>query len=1506
MFSYLAIVVLIALAIGVDGGSISGNAPPSSGDWVITNNTVVTDSIVTITGNITIEANLTLRGSSILIEGAPDGSLGINVTSGGGLVANDTSIVSSNGSPYHFRVFDEMDLTRVTIRNVHGGILISTSETVNIESVRILDFDGPGLVLEDASGTTVKDVGFQADGYNTGHNVSLSTNDTNPYVEWSHIQPGIIVVRGGSPSIEGVDISINGTFVLDLDYHKYNEGGGIGLDVDWALVYVNSKDSVAIKDLRLRDSDIFMTINAKVTDMFPSSFRLDTVSGVDVVLFRNYRDASISGIIISSSTYYYPQYTITGVQETIIEFEDVKWSFRAVHAFITESFTTAGPHEFDLKVADINGGNNPILYHHLDLSYTGTTFPTFDTEVLVDNVSTIISDHPLIFEIFPLFPLKKSITAKVTVSNSTFDQLMTSAITVDYNQGPNLYRKRGIVLEALTTIEDCVFTDCYSGANGVIIVPWGIGEHNRDDNTFVVRGCTFRRNTGTLLNIIGSTTLDRDRLIIDNNIFENNTAWEDQLTMNIQLRTEVELTNNTFSDNKCSSGIYIMDPGKNLVRNIPCIFIIANNTFLRNWDNPFQTSPGAIFKITWNGELIVRDNIINGTGPIFLNFAEIPDKERGAILDFHDNQVHRNRNPVLYFANNGKSHMYLVAYIRQNTVWDNERAFVDFPPMTVDLFHDYDATYYFLDNDVRRSQDTVFANYGNITVSGNTFVDCVGWVLELDFLRQERPTLTNNTFSRCGDAILIKAKPDVPAPVLMWMDNNVIDSNGTAIYLSQMEVTIRTTTITSSTGRAVVAFMSKVDAYDCDFEMEACEVVIDGYINMWYWVEAWVFWASKEGVATTNPVIGGNVTFRDQAGNDTVIAYPDDTGHLEPTEVLAWHITHSLSPVLKNPYTIMVSLSSFQTSVVQNVSISYKGDSALTLYLWDPEDPLVSIDYPEHMTAHNTLHLNITGFATDRGSGVHILTIQVIGGEPESVLPNPDGAYLHMFLNVPEGTHEIRANVSDAGNNTMSVSIIVEVDRTPPRLVVNYPAGDLFTNTTQVDLIGEVEANAHLVINMKQYNSSSGIFNITLFLNEGPNYFGLTATDRAGNTANVVINVTRDTFVPELEIYEPTDGQAINDTEIRVRGLAVDFDTLTITLHRRFTDIIDRPVLPDAEGAFDLMAELEEGFNEIVVTASDRAGNSITIRRTVVMDTTPPILELVSPENDVLINVRQVTIILSVSDDADQVYVNGKRVLGTGDLEAVVMLGEGSNSITIRAIDSLWNEVSTTIDVHVDTVAPVLEITEPIATRFKTNDPAIVVRGLVRDVDLEGITVSVDGNEATVTTDGRFHHLLILDEDGTQLVEVIARDRAGNIARAAFTVDLRSVGPQMILSFDPSDDRVDRGTILQIIGTSTGLPLSITIVHEADGDRTEYSFEMMNASFEYDLILNAGINTIEVIFTDTFGNTNTTAPHIVEVRDKDLDETIDDTVLWVIVALVAASFILGIGYLLSRRTSDLE
>jgi len=1516
LFSMMAFaIILLAVAImalllvpGAMGGTIVGDQPPASGDWVITKDTVVTDHTVSILGNVIIEADLTLRGSSILIEGAADGSVGINVTSGGTLTANDTSIVSSNGSPYYFRVYDEMDLTRVTIRNVHGGVLVSTSETVNIDRVRILDFGGSGLVLEDASGTTVKDVSFHADGYLSGHYVSLATDGSTPYVEWEYDHPGIIVIRGGSPSIVGVDISINGSFALDLDYRKNNVGGGLGLDLDWALIYVDSKDAVAIKDVTVRHSDIYLTVNARVTDLATSIFALDTNSGVDVVLFHNYRDASIVGIEMDGVAYNQLLMNVTGVPWGMVDPTWNGWDVRAVHAFITESFATPGPHEFDLEVRDISQPETPILYHHMELSYTGTSSPTFDSEVLVDNVSTNLVDLPIIFEMITTFALEKTVIAKVTVSNSTFDWLATSAITVDYRPGPNIRDRTGIKLHATTTIEDCVFTRCRPGTHGIVNVPMRTAEPNLDNNTFTVKGCKFSQNTGTLLNINGSVTIARDRLVIDDNEFTNNTASIDQRTLSLRMRTIVEFTNNTFSFNKCTSGIYIEDLGATENGRFPCKLVIANNSFVGNIDNPYETEPGVIINVRWGGELIVRDNTITDTGPVFLILNETAAGSVGSTLDFYRNQVHRNDHAVLLFTNNARDHRDLVAFIRNNTVWDNKGALVDFVGGSEIFPYDYDATYLFLDNDVRRAGSTVFANYGNITVSGNTFVDCVGWVLRLDHLRQERPYLAGNTFTRCGDGIFISAKLNVPAPVLLWMDNNTIDTSGTAIYMYQMEVTLRTTTISSSADRAVVADLSFVDAYDCDFEMDDCEVIVDGYIRMWYWVEAWVHWASKAGVASSNPVVDGNITFIDQAGHGSLTVYSDEEGHVEAAEVLAWHIEHSTAPVAKNPYTIMVSISSFSTSTTMNITHSYKDTGALNLVLWDPVDPLVSIDSPEHMSAHNTVHLNISGFATDTGSGVHTLTIRIVGGASVNVTPDEEGSYLIELKNPPEGMLEVRATITDKGLNTMTAWITVEIDRTPPKLVVTHPSGDLHTNVTEVTIRGEVEAGSLLIINMMEYGTTSGIIDATLPLNEGSNYFGLTATDRAGNTATVVVWVHRDTLPPELQLFGPTDGTSTNASDVMVWGSATDYDAVTLTIHRRFTDIIDRPIYPDEFDQFEVWAELEEGTNEIVVTALDLAGNTVTLRRTVTLDTVPPLLELVSPEDNTLLNQYQVTVVFTVSEDADQVYVNDKRVLGTGEMDTVVILVEGDNPITLRAFDTLWNQVNITITVRVDTVAPVLELTAPAVSTFKTNERVIEVRGRAYDpdgtgspIDRDGITI--DGQVAdTFTFGGSFIHNLVLDEDGVHIVEVVARDRAGNMARTSFTVDLRTVGPVMSLFFDPTGERLDPGTVLLIQGSATGMPLNVTIIHSFNGNHTEHSFLMEQGTFVHELDLVDGMNTITVRSVDTYGNWNVTDPYAVDVTEKPVEPTSDPIMIYLVIALVAAAVATAVIYVIVRRS----
>jgi hypothetical protein len=234
-------------------------------------------------------------------------------------------------------------------------------------------------------------------------------------------------------------------------------------------------------------------------------------------------------------------------------------------------------------------------------------------------------------------------------------------------------------------------------------------------------------------------------------------------------------------------------------------------------------------------------------------------------------------------------------------------------------------------------------------------------------------------------------------------------------------------------------------------------------------------------------------------------------------------------------------------------------------------------------------------------------------------------------------------------------------------------------------------------------------------------------------------------------------------------------------------------------------------------------------------------------------------------------------------------------------VDHLWNRVSTSILVRVDTVPPSLELIQPASSSFKTNDPAIEVRGVAEDGDLDGVTVTVDGHPATVTTDGSFYYLLTLEEDGTHLVNVVSRDGAGNTARTSFTVDLLTEEPLVSLHFSPADDRVDPGTVLRIEGASTRIPLNVTIVHDAAGDRREFTFLLINASFEHYLNLVKGVNTITVRSVDEYGNWNVTEPHVVDVRELEEQEPADSSTLYLVSAVMLAVAIIVVSYIILRR-----
>jgi hypothetical protein len=156
-----------------------------------------------------------------------------------------------------------------------------------------------------------------------------------------------------------------------------------------------------------------------------------------------------------------------------------------------------------------------------------------------------------------------------------------------------------------------------------------------------------------------------------------------------------------------------------------------------------------------------------------------------------------------------------------------------------------------------------------------------------------------------------------------------------------------------------------------------------------------------------------------------------------------------------------------------------------------------------------------------------------------------------------------------------------------------------------------------------------------------------------------------DNLAPKVRLLEPDDGTLIAEKKIIVTAEIPDIDLASI-------DIDGDVVLASPPGTYSREAELDEGENLLVVSATDRAGNRTEASVTVVVDTTPPAMEvevLILPDDKVLVkgNVK----------DATTVTINGKPVDIDmfGRFERQVATDPDTTNVEVEAKDALGNAV---------------------------------------------------------------------------------------------------------------------------------------------------------------------------------------------------------------------------------------
>jgi hypothetical protein len=415
-------------------------------------------------------------------------------------------------------------------------------------------------------------------------------------------------------------------------------------------------------------------------------------------------------------------------------------------------------------------------------------------------------------------------------------------------------------------------------------------------------------------------------------------------------------------------------------------------------------------------------------------------------------------------------------------------------------------------------------------------------------------------------------------------------------------------------------------------------------------------------------------------------------------------------------------------------------------------------------------------------------------------------------------------------------------------------------------------------------------------LHEGTNIIVLEAMDMAGNIAMQTLTVHLDTQEPVLVVTGPARGMITNEDTVTVTGFVEVGATLTVG---------GTQVVPDESGAFSHVYNLETGANLIEVKATDDATNDNMVTIGVTLDQDPPHLEISDPQDgDSTANTRiDVTLI---SDEDAVLWLNGRMLTEAGTVQTSILLVEGENTITARAMDMAGNVATVSITVTRDTEPPSLMITSPDAMEMMTNAPNLEIEG----VALKATSVKAASVTANLQEDGTFTVTVPLLE-GQNNITVEASDGV-NVVSQTLRIMVNRDTPKLIVD---SQEAVVKTPSVTISGeTDPGI----------DHVMVSYTgFEGMfpvnyDGSFAVSLNMEDGSYDVSVSVEDEYGNTasgstgsfNVDAKRLTEDGKKDEGFSVEPIHVGLILAVVGIALIIAAyvsaNYITKRRREELE
>lgn len=133
-------------------------------------------------------------------------------------------------------------------------------------------------------------------------------------------------------------------------------------------------------------------------------------------------------------------------------------------------------------------------------------------------------------------------------------------------------------------------------------------------------------------------------------------------------------------------------------------------------------------------------------------------------------------------------------------------------------------------------------------------------------------------------------------------------------------------------------------------------------------------------------------------------------------------------------------------------------------------------------------------------------------------------------------------------------------------------------------------------------------------LTDGSHTVTIDCSDHDGNAAeSKSVSFAVDTVAPILTVSEPAESGSYTSVQtLVVKGTTNDATSSVATVTVKLNGVDQGTVTVDSSGNFEKSVSLASGENTIEVTATDRAGKTTTITRTIILDISVPDIESVT------------------------------------------------------------------------------------------------------------------------------------------------------------------------------------------------------------------------------------------------------------------------------------------------------